>query len=138
MNFSGLLWGLLWHLVVGNTVFFPSPDCPSVYQVAGDGDPMRPFACGACSTATCTRCHLEYHPFSSCKQYKEFKRDPDLSLKEYIKGKEEDVKQCPDCKLTIEKTDGCIHIVCWSCGIHICWGVFRVLRAIITAMHIWR
>ncbi|MFS8015535.1 putative transcription factor C2H2 family [Helianthus anomalus] len=38
----------------GKYRFFPSPECPSVYQVAGDGDPMRPFACGACSAATCT------------------------------------------------------------------------------------
>ncbi|KAM0054495.1 putative IBR domain, E3 ubiquitin ligase RBR family, TRIAD supradomain-containing protein [Helianthus debilis subsp. tardiflorus] len=76
----------------GKYCFCPLPDCPSVYQVAGDGDPMRPFSCGACSEATCTRCHLEYHPLSSCEQYKEFKRYPEFSLKEYIKGKEEDVK----------------------------------------------
>nr|XP_043638906.1 ATP-dependent RNA helicase DEAH12, chloroplastic [Erigeron canadensis] len=103
----------------GKYRFCPSPDCPSVYQVAEDGDPGRPFACGACSVETCTKCHLEYHEFLSCEMYKEFKRDPDLSLKEWIKGKE-DVRHCPVCRFTIEKIDGCNHIEC-RCGVHICW-----------------
>lgn len=101
----------------GKYRFCPSPDCPSVYQVTDDG---RPFTCGACSVETCSGCHLEYHPFLSCERYKEFKRDPDLSLKEWMKGKEEGVRHCPVCMFTIEKVDGCNHIEC-RCGIHICW-----------------
>ncbi|KAI3823086.1 hypothetical protein L1987_04512 [Smallanthus sonchifolius] len=100
----------------GKYRFCPSPDCPSVYQVVGDG---RPFACRACSVETCTRCLLEYHPSLSCEMYKELKSDPDLSLKEWMKGKEE-VRHCPACTHTIEKIDGCNHIEC-RCGIHICW-----------------
>lgn len=103
----------------GKYRFCPSPDCPSVYQVAENGDPGRPFACGACSVETCTKCHVEYHPFLSCEMYLEFKRDPDLSLKEWMKGKE-DVRHCPVCRFTIEKIDGCNHIEC-RCGNHICW-----------------
>nr|GFA44619.1 ATP-dependent RNA helicase DEAH11, chloroplastic-like [Tanacetum cinerariifolium] len=94
----------------GKYRFCPSPDCPSVYQVAQGEDPGRPFACGACSVETCTRCHLENHPFLSCEMYKEFKRDPDMSLKEWMKDK--DVKHCPVCRFTIEKIDGCNHIEC--------------------------
>ena len=104
----------------GKYRFCPSPDCPSVYQVAQGEDPGRPFACGACSVETCTRCHLENHPFLSCEMYKEFKRDPDLSLKEWMKDKV-DVKHCPVCSFTIEKIDGCNHIEC-RCGVHICWA----------------
>ncbi|KAI7753519.1 hypothetical protein M8C21_007686 [Ambrosia artemisiifolia] len=100
----------------GKYRFCPSPDCPSVYQVSEEG---RAFVCGACSVETCTRCHLEYHQSLSCEEYGEFKRDPDLSLKEWMKGKE-DVRQCPVCGFTIEKTDGCNHMGC-RCGIHICW-----------------
>ncbi|KAI3665065.1 hypothetical protein L6452_43682 [Arctium lappa] len=103
----------------GKYRFCPSPDCPSVYAVAEDGDSGRPFTCGACSVETCTRCHLEYHPFLTCERYMEFKRDPDSSLKEWMKGKEE-VKKCPVCGWTIEKFDGCNHVEC-RCGRHICW-----------------
>ncbi|CAN6567876.1 unnamed protein product [Malus baccata var. baccata] len=99
--------------------FCPSPDCSSVYQVAAPGTDGEPFVCGACYAETCTRCHLEHHPYLSCEQYREFKEDPDSSLKKWCKGKEY-VKSCPVCRYTIEKIDGCNHIEC-RCGKHICW-----------------
>ncbi|XP_077221546.1 ATP-dependent RNA helicase DEAH11, chloroplastic-like [Tasmannia lanceolata] len=101
--------------------FCPSPECPAVYRVADPSSPFEepPFACGACFVETCTKCHLEYHPFISCERYKEFKEDPDSSLKEWRKGKG-NVKNCPNCEYTIEKGEGCNHIEC-KCGKHICW-----------------
>ncbi|KAB2008594.1 hypothetical protein ES319_D10G109800v1 [Gossypium barbadense] len=99
--------------------FCPSPDCPSVYRVAGPETVGEPFVCGACYAETCTRCHLEYHPYLSCEKYREFKEDPDMSLKEWCKGKEQ-VKTCPVCGYTIEKIDGCNHVEC-KCGRHVCW-----------------
>ncbi|CAL5438598.1 unnamed protein product [Camellia sinensis] len=86
---------------------------------AEPGTTCWPFACGACYAETCTGCHLEYHPFMSCERYKEFKEDPDSSLKEWCQGKEH-VKSCPVCGYMIEKVDGCNHIEC-RCGKHICW-----------------
>eukprot|EP00257_Ricinus_communis_P018271 XP_015576939.1 ATP-dependent RNA helicase DEAH12, chloroplastic [Ricinus communis] len=103
----------------GTYRFCPSPDCPSVYRVADTGTFGGPYVCGACYTETCTRCHLEYHPYVSCERYKEFKDDPDLSLKDWCRGKDH-VKSCPVCGYIIEKVDGCNHIEC-RCGKHICW-----------------
>ncbi|KAJ9159148.1 hypothetical protein P3X46_024673 [Hevea brasiliensis] len=103
----------------GTYRFCPSPDCPSVYRVSGTEMVGGPFVCGACYAETCTRCHLEYHPCVSCERYKEFKEDPDLSLKDWCKGKE-NIKSCPVCGYIIEKVDGCNHIEC-RCGKHICW-----------------
>ncbi|KAL8151900.1 hypothetical protein V2J09_021708 [Rumex salicifolius] len=99
--------------------FCPSPDCPSVYKVASPEAPGQPFKCGACFSETCTRCHVEYHPYLSCEKYQEFKEDPDLSLKEWSSDKD-NVKRCPVCGYTIEKVEGCNHIVC-RCERHICW-----------------
>ncbi|XP_057972503.1 ATP-dependent RNA helicase DEAH12, chloroplastic-like [Malania oleifera] len=100
--------------------FCPSPDCPAVYRVADPGTDGEPFLCGSCYAETCTRCHMEYHPFLSCERYQAYKEDPDSSLKEWCKGKE-NVKLCPVCGHTIEKVDGCNHIEC-RCGKHICWN----------------
>lgn len=100
----------------GTYRFCTTPDCPSIYEVSTSG---RLFVCGSCSVELCTTCHLEYHPYLSCEEYREFKQDPDASLKEWCKGKE-DVKRCPGCGFTIEKTEGCNHISC-KCGKHICW-----------------
>ncbi|KAJ6852262.1 ATP-dependent RNA helicase DEAH12, chloroplastic-like [Iris pallida] len=102
--------------------FCPSPDCPGVYRVAAEDMPeeaVGPFVCGACAVETCTKCHLEYHPFISCEKYKNYKDVPDSSLMEWRKGKG-DVKDCPSCGHTIEKADGCNHVEC-RCGRHICW-----------------
>ncbi|KAI4317301.1 hypothetical protein L6164_025181 [Bauhinia variegata] len=100
----------------GTYRFCPSPDCPSIYRVAKPGTGGEPFVCGACYAETCTKCHLEYHPYLSCERYREFKEDPDSSLKEWCKGKEH-VKSCPACGYTIEKGDGCNHVEC-KCGNH--------------------
>ncbi|KAJ9177545.1 hypothetical protein P3X46_012754 [Hevea brasiliensis] len=102
----------------GTYRFCPTPDCPSVYRVAGP-ETSKPFVCGACFAETCTGCHLEHHPYLSCERYAAFKEDPDLSLKEWCRGRES-VKNCPVCGYTIEKVDGCNHVVC-KCGRHICW-----------------
>ncbi|XP_006286881.2 ATP-dependent RNA helicase DEAH12, chloroplastic [Capsella rubella] len=107
----------------GKFRFCSTPDCPSIYRVAGSQESGEPFICGACNAETCTRCHLEYHPLITCERYKQFKENPDLSLKDWAKGK--DVKECPICKSTIEKSFGCNHLQC-RCGKHICWTCLDV------------
>ncbi|PON47362.1 TNF receptor-associated factor [Trema orientale] len=108
----------------GTYRFCPSPDCPAIYQVADPGTPGKPFVCGSCYAETCTSCHLEYHPYLSCEKYREFKEDPDSSLTEWRRGKE-NVKNCPNCGHAIEKWEGCNHIEC-RCGKHICWSCLEV------------
>ncbi|KAF2873566.1 hypothetical protein BDV95DRAFT_592913 [Massariosphaeria phaeospora] len=53
-----------------------------------------------------------------CDAYKDVaERD-----KEFKKWKEEnDVRDCPKCTTPIEKRDGCNHMMCKVCQIHICW-----------------
>lgn len=107
--------------------FCPTPDCPSIYQVAAADAESKPFVCGACSVEICTKCHLEYHPFISCEAYKEYKEDPDATLLDWRKGKE-NVKNCPSCGYIIEKAEGCNHVEC-RCGSHICWTCLQNFRS---------
>ncbi|WOL17376.1 ATP-dependent RNA helicase DEAH11, chloroplastic-like isoform X1 [Canna indica] len=112
----------------GTYRFCPTPDCPNVYRVASYLDEeVRPFICGSCLVETCKKCHLEYHPFISCETYMEYKEDPDLSLAEWCKGKD-NVNNCPGCGFTIEKIEGCNHIEC-RCGRHICWLCLDFFRS---------
>ncbi|CAL5185694.1 unnamed protein product [Lathyrus oleraceus] len=109
----------------GTYRFCPSPDCPSIYRVADPDTGSEPFTCGACYSDTCTKCHLEYHPFVSCERYRELKDDPEItSLREWCKGKEQ-VKSCSACGQIIEKVDGCNHIEC-KCGKHVCWVCLEI------------
>ncbi|CAN6199850.1 unnamed protein product [Urochloa humidicola] len=107
--------------------FCPTPDCMSIYKVAATDAEGKPFVCGACYVEVCTKCHLEYHPFISCEAYKEYKADPDATLVEWRKGKE-NVKNCPSCGYTIEKTEGCNHVEC-RCGSHICWACLENFKS---------
>ena len=66
------------------------------------GTAGEPFICGPCYAETCTRCQLEHHPFLSCERYKEFKEEPDSSLKEWCKGNEH-VKSCPAAALQLRR-----------------------------------
>jgi len=107
--------------------FCSTPDCTSIYQVAPADAEGKPFVCGSCYVEICTKCHLEYHPFISCEAYKEYKADPDATLREWRKGKE-NVKSCPSCGYTIEKTEGCNHVEC-RCGSHICWACLEKFKS---------
>lgn len=94
----------------------PSPNCPSVYRTTSTSER---FLCGSCYVETCTRCHLESHPEVSCEMYKQYKDDPDFSVKEWCKGQQQ-VHPCPACGSIIDKVDGCNHVSC-RCGSHVCW-----------------
>ncbi|KAG2597581.1 ATP-dependent RNA helicase DEAH12, chloroplastic-like [Panicum virgatum] len=107
--------------------FCSTPDCMSIYQVAPADAEGKRFVCGSCYVEICTKCHLQYHPFISCEAYKEYKSDPDATLREWRKGKE-NVKSCPSCGYTIEKTEGCNHVEC-RCGSHICWACLENFKS---------
>ncbi|KAJ4764773.1 RNA helicase family protein [Rhynchospora pubera] len=102
--------------------FCPTADCPSVYKVTSAHlDTEKLFVCGACYAETCRKCHLEYHPGVTCEQYMEYKADPDLSLTEWRKGRD-NVRDCPaKCGFVVEKVDGCNHVAC-RCLKHVCWS----------------
>ncbi|KAH7285182.1 hypothetical protein KP509_33G016900 [Ceratopteris richardii] len=100
----------------GKYKFCVTPDCPSVYRVTEES---KLFNCAACAIRLCTRCNSEYHPGLSCTEYAAFKLDPDLSLKSWCHGKQH-VKCCPSCGSTIEKVEGCNHVLC-NCKAHLCW-----------------
>ncbi|KAF7063805.1 hypothetical protein CFC21_070289 [Triticum aestivum] len=107
--------------------FCSTPDCQSIYQVAAPDAETKPFVCGACYVEICTKCHVEYHPFMSCEAYKQYKEDPDATLLEWRRGKV-NVKNCPSCGYTIEKSEGCNHVEC-RCGSHICWACLANFRS---------
>ncbi|MCO5604458.1 hypothetical protein L7F22_058624 [Adiantum nelumboides] len=100
----------------GRYKFCITPDCPAVYRVM---DKSKLFSCGACAARLCMSCNREFHLGLTCQEYEEFKQDPDLSLKSWRRGKQH-VKCCPSCGSTIEKVDGCNHVLC-NCKAHLCW-----------------
>ncbi|CAG9948896.1 unnamed protein product [Clonostachys rosea f. rosea IK726] len=97
--------------------YCPTPDCGMVYRVAKEGVKVPPaHTCGKCLISLCTSCHVS-HENQSCAEHKSQIPDPRVELLKKNLG----IKDCPKCKTSMEKIDGCDHMTCQGCGAHICW-----------------
>ncbi|KAK0204039.1 hypothetical protein DFS33DRAFT_854618 [Desarmillaria ectypa] len=110
--------------------YCPTPDCPQIYRSAPKGTILQ---CPSCLIRICSTCHIEQHDGSDCPD----RDDTDVAFKEWKKI--HDVKNCPGCKIPIERAEGCNHVTCTRCQTHICWvcsktfprgdGIYEHMRA---------
>lgn len=91
-----------------------TPDCDQIYRVSAT---QGTFTCTRCFEPTCTKCNEGHSPGVSCDEHF---RAGDQQVLEDAK-KELGIKDCPKCKTSIEKTEGCNHMTCGGCQAHICW-----------------
>ena len=96
--------------------YCPTPDCQQIYRTSPDG---IIFTCPACLTPICTTCQITSHDGMTCEVYKRIGTDGDEEFQRW--KQENDVKDCPICKVSIEKSEGCNHMECRNCKTHICW-----------------
>ncbi|KZT68889.1 hypothetical protein DAEQUDRAFT_305132 [Daedalea quercina L-15889] len=94
--------------------YCPTPDCEQVYRVASEDSVLQ---CPSCLVRICPKCHSEYHEGNACR----YSETVSQMLFEEWKGSH-DVKDCPNCKMTIEREAGCNHMQCTRCQTHICWN----------------
>ncbi|VUC22319.1 unnamed protein product [Clonostachys rosea] len=105
--------------------FCPTPDCGTVYRVAREGANAPPaHTCGKCLVSLCTACHVS-HENQSCAEYKSQIPDPRVEMLKKNLG----IKDCPKCKTSMEKIDGCDHMTCQGCGAHICWKCMESFKS---------
>jgi hypothetical protein len=101
-----------------NFRYCSTPDCAQIYRVT-----KKPAfsQCPSCFAEICSRCHSESHEGLTCDEWA-LRRDPEEQerlLRRWAQGNS-NVKRCPDCRIFIEKVDGCNHMRC-LCGAHVCW-----------------
>lgn len=97
--------------------YCPAPNCEMIYRV-GTG---RVYTCPRCALMTCTSCHSAGgHAGMSCAEYKARGSETSNADKKLMQllG----IKECTRCKTAIEKTEGCNHMRCGGCEVHICWN----------------
>ena len=95
--------------------YCPKPDCGMIYRTTTT---MSFNTCTKCLTGTCTSCHNP-HEGKTCAEYKD-EASGGYEALEKLK-KKLGFKDCPRCKTTMEKTEGCNHMKCRGCGAHLCW-----------------
>lgn len=96
--------------------YCPTPDCQQIYRISPDG---VIFTCPACLTPICTTCQITSHDGMTCAAYKRVETERDEEFRKW--KRENDVKDCPVCRVPIEKSHGCYHMECGNCEAHICW-----------------
>lgn len=102
--------------------YCPTPNCDMIYRVGT----ARMHTCPRCVLMTCTSCHSPGgHAGMSCNEYKaQGSSDANNKLMRSL-----GIKECPRCKTAIEKTEGCNHMICGGCRIHICWKCLETFSA---------
>ena len=85
--------------------YCPTPDCQQIYRVSNTG---VVFTCPACLTPVCTTCQVTAHDGMTCELYRRVGTEGN---EEFRRWKEDNgIKDCPVCKVPIEKADGCNHM----------------------------
>ena len=93
-----------------NVKLCPFPDCESyAYQ----NEHTNNVTCIENQHKFCFNCLEKWHDGSPCKT------EPDSLFKKWKKSN--NIKRCPNCKVYIEKLDGCNHITCRYCNYEWCW-----------------
>ncbi|TFK47596.1 hypothetical protein OE88DRAFT_777872 [Heliocybe sulcata] len=98
----------------------PGPDCEEIYRI-GPADTV--LTCPRCLRRVCVHCHIEHHEGMTCAEFKEG-LEPEFAR--WRAGK--NVKHCPKCRTAIEKVDGCNHMTCVVCQVHICWVCLKIFE----------
>ncbi|CAF3491826.1 unnamed protein product [Rotaria sp. Silwood1] len=76
--------------------------------------------CVECNLIWCFQCHSPWHDGIQCKEF----RRGDRMLKKWAREVhygQHNAQQCPSCKVYIQRTKGCDHIVCLRCKTEFCY-----------------
>jgi hypothetical protein len=79
------------------------------------------YTCDQCVKDYCVVCQVEYHVGLTCEEQKKLLaklRDEELLVENLGKLP---MKQCPGCKILIEKYSGCNAVKCTKCTTAFCW-----------------
>ncbi|CAH1797909.1 unnamed protein product [Owenia fusiformis] len=97
----------------------PAPDCGNAVKVAYSD--AKPALC-SCGHRFCFACGENWHEPVRCVWLKKWIRkcDDDSETSNWIAA---NTKECPKCRITIEKDGGCNHMICknQNCKADFCW-----------------
>ncbi|KAH9941242.1 uncharacterized protein BXZ73DRAFT_41987 [Epithele typhae] len=104
--------------------YCPTPDCPQVYRPPPPAAAPAPvLQCPTCLVRICSACGAEHHETRSCR---DVSPADEAQFATWRAG--HDVKDCPKCKIPIEREAGCNHMTCARCKTHICWACLETFE----------
>ena len=96
-----------------NKKFCPYPDCNGIGIMENLENEKEKYITCTNGHKFCFFCLKEWHGNKLCKEVIE---------KDFQNWKKKiNAQQCPNCKIWIEKNEGCNHIICSNCKYEFCW-----------------
>ncbi|XP_049914093.1 probable E3 ubiquitin-protein ligase RNF217 [Epinephelus moara] len=102
----------------------PCPQCSHFTSLKGH-NPSRSehkykIQCSNCQFVWCFKCHAPWHNGVKCRDY----RKGDKLLRSWasvIEHGQRNAQKCPQCKIHIQRTEGCDHMTCTQCNTNFCY-----------------
>nr|XP_046229365.1 probable E3 ubiquitin-protein ligase RNF217 [Scatophagus argus] len=102
----------------------PCPQC-SQFTSLKEHNPNRSehkykIQCINCQFVWCFKCHAPWHNGLKCRDY----RKGDKLLRTWasvIEHGQRNAQKCPQCKIHIQRTEGCDHMTCTQCNTNFCY-----------------
>ena len=100
----------------------PATDCTSAVRIKDSFDKNSYCTDVVCSNGHkwCFNCTDEPHAPADCSQVKDWRKKC-VEDKASVSWLMQFTKECPKCKITINKDGGCNHMHCKQCDHHFCW-----------------
>ncbi|KAJ3677204.1 hypothetical protein LUZ60_002928 [Juncus effusus] len=125
-------WGLvLCESLVGvdEKFYCPFKDCSALLLL--EGDEIVNSECPHCNRMFCAICKVPWHADLSCNEFQKLgkneRSEEDLMFRKLAKNKK--WQRCPQCKMYVEKIDGCMFMKC-RCGYCFCYVCARPMDCI--------
>ncbi|KAM7395585.1 hypothetical protein PAMA_007046 [Pampus argenteus] len=102
----------------------PCPQC-SEFTSLKKHNPNRSeqkykIQCSNCQFVWCFKCHAPWHNGLKCREY----RRGDKLLRSWasvIEHGQRNAQKCPQCRIHIQRTEGCDHMTCTQCNTNFCY-----------------
>ncbi|KAG7508770.1 hypothetical protein JOB18_023627 [Solea senegalensis] len=102
----------------------PCPQCRQFTSLkkhnSNHSEQKYKIQCGNCQFVWCFKCHAPWHNGIKCREY----RKGDKLLRTWanvIVHGQRNAQKCPQCKIHIQRTEGCDHMSCTQCNTNFCY-----------------
>lgn len=106
---------------VSQRIYCPFRDCLAML-VNDSGRTLIEVKCPACRRLFCATCSVAWHPEFSCEEFRRLNGKREKRGEQFVieLAKKNSWRKCPNCKVFVEKTEGCLHITC-RCKFEFCY-----------------
>ena len=116
-----------WIRTQPNAKHCQTPDCTFAF-VDEQPDQRRVMQCPQCTHNYCSQCMIDHSLRVTCAEAAEHQalaQDRNRVDQATEEWKRQNTKACPQCRMAIERTEGCDYMQCTACRHQFCWNCLK-------------